>query len=379
MYCTGVLEVGSGKSVFAAQKLILRVIAGMHTNTVQKFMCLRKTAPAARKSVYALLEDILKQWNIYPIVIPNKVEMSFMFPNGSIIMCGGLDDPDKLKSIHGITGFWLEEPNELRKEDFTQVNLRLRGLTNTYKQIILSFNPVSRLLWLYQHFFDKKVDSSIILHTTYKDNRFIDNEYKKMLEALKEEDRTTYEVYALGLWGSLDNLVYPTNWKEVNKFPTPERTIYGCDFGFNAPTSIVEIGLRGDGTYIKERLYKPKMTNNDLIRWMKNNIANAGHIYCDSAEPARIQEMRREGINAIPADKSVKDGIDFVRRQKLFITSDSINILKEIQTYKYKEDKTGLVLEEPVKAFDHAMDAIRYGLYTHLGNKMDYTFITSGD
>ena len=89
--------------------------------------------------------------------------------------------------------------------------------------------------------------------------------------------------------------------------------------------------------------------------------------------------MRNSNINAHPADKSVKDGIDFVKRQNLYVTSNSINTLKEIQTYKYKEDRMGNVLDEPIKAFDHALDAVRYALYTHLGNKMDLTFITSGE
>ncbi len=369
---------GSGKSYFVAQKLILRVLIGMKTGTTHKFLCLRKTAPAARKSVYALLEDILKKWNVYPLIRTNKVEMSFTFPNDSVIMCSGLDDPEKLKSIHGITGVWLEEPNELRKEDFTQANLRLRGLTSTYKQIILTFNPISRLLWLYNHFFDYEQEDTTILQTTYRDNIFIDAPYKKYLESLKDQDKTTYQIYALGQWGFLDNLIY-SNWEETDEFPTPERTIYGCDFGFNAPTTIVELGLRKEGVYTREILYKSGMTNSDLISWIKSNIPNAGHIYCDSAEPARIAEMRREDINARSSDKSVKDGLDFVKRQKLFIDSSSINIIKEIQTYKYKEDKTGLVLDEPVKAFDHTMDAIRYALYTHLGKKLDLTFITSGD
>ena len=89
-------------------------------------------------------------------------------------------------------------------------------------------------------------------------------------------------------------------------------------------------------------------------------------MYCDAAEPNRIEELRRAGFNARPADKDVKKGIDTIRQQALFITQASLNLTKEIRGYKYDSDKDGKLLEFPVKENDHAVDAMRYAAYTHL-------------
>jgi len=59
-----------------------------------------------------------------------------------------------------------------------------------------------------------------------------------------------------------------------------------------------------------------------------------------------------------------------VKRYKLHIHKDSVNLIKEFQGYKWKEDKNGNILDEPVKFNDHALDAVRYGIFTHLKDKL---------
>lgn len=195
---------GSGKSVSAAQKIIIRLLE----ESGHKFLVVRKVANTIRNSVFSLLRGTISDWNLSPLFKINKSDMDITCSNGNQIIFAGLDDVEKLKSIHGITGMWLEEASEMTQEDFQQLDLRLRGFTPNYKQIIVSFNPISITHWLKDVFFDKHKQNSTVIHTTYLDNMFIDDEYKRTLEALKEQDPYYYMVYALGEWGIVGNTVF---------------------------------------------------------------------------------------------------------------------------------------------------------------------------
>jgi len=361
---------GSGKSKFAAQKILLRILVGMKEGKKHKFLALRKTQPSCRKSVFAEFKKLISEWNLSELVNINKSEMYFEFINGSEILTGGCDDAEKLKSIEGITSVWLEECTELSLADFRQVDLRLRGHTQSYKQIILTFNPISKLLWLYNEFFINEKENAIVHHSTYKDNKFLDTAYIKMLQDLEKQDPRYHQIYALGEWGELKGVIY-SNYKITNVIPKFSEVIYALDFGFNDPSTLLRIGYHDNSFYLKELLYHRGLTNSDLIEQLKNKIPKKVRreriIYADAAEPARIEEICRAGFICKPADKSVKDGIDFCRRNRLYIDSESTNLIKEIQSYKYKEDKEGNSLEEPLKFNDHTCDAFRYGMYTHFG------------
>lgn len=354
---------GSGKSHFAAQKYIIRVIAGFKTGHKHKILALRKTQPAVRKSVFALFQHYITEWGLKDFCKINKQEMIIYWQNDSQFICGGLDDPEKIKSIEGITGAWLEEATEFTPDDFKQIDLRIRGHSDSYKQIVLSFNPISKLSWIYKKFFIKKPDNCEILQTTYKDNRFLDEPYRQMLEGLKNEDETYYQIYALGEWGVLQNIIY-NNWNIVDDMPdNPDITGYGVDFGYNNPSTILEISLKDKEVYINELLYESKLTNTDLIGRMETLCNKNLEIVADSAEPDRIKEISNAGFTIIKARKgknSVKDGIDILKRTKIHITASSVNVKKELEGYKYKKDKDGNVLDEPVKFNDHAMDGMRY-------------------
>jgi len=285
--------------------------------------------------------------------------------HNSILFCG-LDDVEKLKSISGITGIWVEETTEISEEDFNQLNLRLRGQTKYPKQITMTFNPVSALHWLKKRFFDSTKHEAFTLKTTYEDNKFIDDEYKKVLEDLKSQDEIYYQIYARGEWGLLSNLIY-TDWEVTAELPKSfERIFWGLDFGYNNPSALVKVGIYDQQIYILDEFYKTGLTNSELTSILEKKVQKHEDIYADSAEPARIEEIRRKGLNIYPAIKSVKDGIDLVKRHKLHISGECTNFIKEIQAYKYKKDKDGNVLDEPVKFLDHAMDAVRYALYTGL-------------
>jgi phage terminase large subunit len=355
---------GSGKSHFVAQKLLVRIIMSMKRGYKEKFLVLRKTQPALRKSVFALLNNYIDRWELRSIADVNKTDMTFTFEGGSEIICGGLDDPEKLKSIEGVTSVWIEEPTEINRGDFIQVDLRLRGDTPSYKQIILSFNPISRVLWLHGYFFENQPESTSIIHSTYRDNRFIDAEYIRVLEGLKSQDETYYN---MGQWGILQGLIF-TNWV-VEEIPTEDRyysnVLNGLDFGFNHPSALVRVGVKDDELFIFDEIYERGLTNNQLIQMVKSTVLSDQVITSDCAEPARIEEFKQAGVQIKPSIKgagSVKDGIDWVKRRKIHIHPQCVNTIREIGSYKYKEDKNGNVFDEPVAFMDDAMAALRYAV-----------------
>jgi phage terminase large subunit len=192
---------GSGKSIAAIQKIILRTT----TERNHRILCIRKVATTIRNSIYQLLIDKLLEYDIYSEFTINKSEMRFTHtPTGNEILCAGMDDAEKIKSIAGITSVWCEEATELDELDFNQLELRVRGETSNYKQFIITFNPISEQHWLKRRFFDAPDDDTYVLHTTYKDNAFLDADYIKHLTERVKANPNLHKVYVLGEWGKVD-------------------------------------------------------------------------------------------------------------------------------------------------------------------------------
>ena len=205
------------------------------------------------------------------------------------------------------------------------------------------------------------------IQSTYLDNPFLAQSIVSEIKRLKDEDDNYWKIYGLGERGQTKSVIYD-NWVLLDDFPENQvdEIIYGVDFGFNKPSSLIKIGVKDEkNIFIEELLYERFLTNSDFIERLKTLILDKNKlIKADSAEPDRIEEIKRAGFYIEPARKgknSVKDGIDTVKRKKLHIIKNSTNLIKEIRSYKWKEDKaTGKILDEPVKFNDHAMDAIRY-------------------
>jgi len=382
---------GSGKSVFMAQKKLFLNMRDKGRNT----LVVRKVGKTNRYSTFALFTQIISDWNLYPIFNINKTDMTITNKyNKNQIRFGGLDDVEKLKSItfeNGIlTDIWIEESSEANVNDFRVLDTRLRGF-NKYNipfQINLTFNPVSQLSWLKSQFFDntnqefrKKVS---ILKTTYKDNKFIDDEYGEMLEALKDEDYNFYRVYCLAEWGTFANVIL-TNW-EVKDLPLDniwrdyDYLVYGLDFGFNHPSAMILVGIKDGDVYILDELYVRRLTNMELIQKAEKFVVDRNiPIVADSAEPDRIREFRSNGFLTIRAAEkgknSVQSGIDYLRSRKIYINTKCVNALKEIQNWQYKTDKEGNVTEEPVPFQDDAIAAIRYATEQFWGSKTGLGFV----
>lgn len=388
---------GSGKSHFIAQKYLVRIIIGIKKKIAHKILVLRKTQPAARKSVFALFRYYNALWGLDSVCNTNKSDMTLNYDGGSEILFGGFDDPEKIKSIEGLTSIWAEEATEFSRSDFRQMDLRIRGNLPTYPQICISFNPIE-CEWLQKEFFEYgpdtkdiskkaerykrfektiKVGSKIIklngtmLLTTYKDNKFLDEQYKAVLEGLKEQDESYYQIYTLGLWGRPKGIIYieGKNWDIVApEMPKQyDDVIWGLDFGYSGnPAALVEIRLSGNETYEREHIYETGLTNPALIKRLKQIITNRNQmLVADSAEPKSIQEIRNAGFNIHPSNKgpdSVRHGINTVKTMRTHILSDSPNLIKEKRIYKWKMDKDENPLPEPVKFKDHLIDAERYAI-----------------
>lgn len=368
---------GAGKSWAVAQKLILKCLK----YPARRVVVIRKYGPSLRRTCFEMVRAILRDAALLELVKVNLTDMSIRFPNDSemlfmsIVDSGTGGDPaGRIKSLTDITDMWFEEPTELSYREWQQASLRCRGqeLKEGYRQRVYSFNPIDKNHWLHTHFFDGNRGER--LKFTYADNGFIEAEYVNELKALKETDEVQYRVYALGEWGVLGNQIY-TRY-EVHEFELEQDAIdhvfCGVDFGFESPSCWVFMGARERELFVRAEVYERKLTNAGLIEAIQARAAELGlnlgriPIYADSAEPARIAEMAAEGFLVYEADKKVADGIAKCKGFKIVIHPDCTNTIKEIAGYKWREDRQGNIVDgTPAKFNDHAMDAMRYGVYTY--------------
>ena len=359
---------GSGKSWFVCEKLLVRAMR----EPGHKILVCRKVARTLRRSVFQLFRTYISNWGIGSLFKVNHSNMEIRCINGSVIYFTGIDDPEKLKSIEGITSIWVEEASEIYLKDFEELDRRLRGNFPYYKQIILTYNPIVDTNWTFDRFFVKpKEDEAYkaglsILKTTYRDNRFIDEGYKAILERYTGNARL---VYTEGEYGKLENAVY-TNWNMVDSFPLTTKAIYGLDFGFVMPQALVRVYLK-DGTdlYVEEKGYATRQDTPELIKELKRLKIQRKLIIADNEDPSAINQIGNAGFDIIPCKKgqgSVEEGIKLIQGLKIHIVKGSTNIVKEILSYQRMKDKnTDKPLEQVDKSNDHLLDAIRYVVFTY--------------
>lgn len=317
----------------------------------------RKTLPALKGSAYRDFLEIINNEGWYSEVFHNKSEMTYLL-HGNLVEFISVDQPQKIRGRKRNIVF-INEANELTWEDFFQLNIR------TTDKIIIDFNPSDEFHWIYDKLIPR--DDADFFQTTYKDNPFLPKELIEEIERLREADDNYWQVYGLGNRGASKEVIY-THWKPCKELPGKGEVWYGLDFGFNNPSALVKIESYEGAIYAEEKLYQSKLTTNDLAESFRDlGVGKTDEIFCDNAEPKTIEELRRSGFNAKPCDKKeVKEGIRKIKSLPLYVTDSSSNLLKEIKSYKWKVDKDGTVLDEPVKFNDHAMDAMRYAVFTKM-------------
>lgn len=358
---------GSGKSVFIGQKLITKAC-----KSVRKMLVIRKVGTTLKDSVFSLIVEQLKKWKLYEHCNINLTTYTITLPNGSVFLFKGLDDSEKIKSITDITDIWVEEGTECTKDDFDQLDLRLRALVDDL-QLFISFNPVSKANWVYSKWFDPAAkydtESTMILKTTYKDNRFLPAAYIKALEEKMYTNPLYYKIYALGEFAVAEGLVI-TNWKVQDFNPLELAALLdhrtGMDLGFTDPSAVIDSLYDKDNKtiYVFNEFYKRGCQLSELANAIMDMGLRKSKIMVDSAEPRSREYFRSKGINATPCIKgadSVKAGLMFLQDHLIVVHPKCTNFQTELENFSYiKSKKTGEWTDDTTHEWSHAIDALRY-------------------
>ena len=369
---------GSGKSVDTAQNYILRLMQDKGRNLV----AMRKSDITNRDSTFAELTGAIYRMfgdkaELYWQINKSPLKLTCKANGNQIIFRGMNDDKqrEKLKSItfaNGkLTDVWLEEATEFTQADLEIIDDRLRGQLpeGQFYQIRLTFNPVSKTHWIKKVFFDIADPNVLTHHSTYLNNRFVDEAYKARMERRKQVDPEGYMIYGLGEWGEVGGLIL-SNYIIEDFDTSPSRFDYmvnAQDFGFNHANCIGEVGFKDGELYLCKELYVFEKDTAEIIQLANNKGFSKGlTMWCDSAEPDRIKMWRKAGFKAMPVKKepnSVKAQIDHLKQHKIHIHPSCINTITEIQQWKWRKDeKTGEYLDEPVPFQDDAMAMLRYSI-----------------
>jgi phage terminase large subunit len=362
---------GSGKSYFSFQRAVIRAL-----QDVRKYVVIRKSATDLRRSCWEDLERTLKQFKIYQMCKVNQTNMTIDLPNGSQFLLMGLDNFEKVKSIPGITDCIIEEASEVTFDDFSQLKMRLRGNGQLRNQMVLMTNPISKVNWVYKHFFEEgcKEDNCIIHQSTYHDNRFINQTTIDALESYKRTNPYFYRVYCLGEFGSLSKQIFGNYRKQDLDLDRLRKEglehLVGMDFGFvNDATTIIESLLdeKNKKIYVVREFYQTGLLNDEIANQLKLMGLSKATIIADSAEQKSIEEIRRKGISRIrPSVKgqgSIIQGIQELQQYELVVDPSCTYLLEELENYSWKKDKaTGEYINEPIDEFNHCIDALRYSL-----------------
>lgn len=319
----------------------------------------RKTFPALRGTAYRDFFEILEREGIYDIEAHNKSDATYLL-YGNIVEFISVDQPQKVRGRKRDV-LYVNEANEITLEDWRQLLLRTTG------RAIIDYNPSDEFHWIYDEVITR--EDADFFQTTYRDNPFLSPETIAEIERLQKADANYWRVYGLGERGASQARIF-THYAETEKL-SGKLVAYGLDFGYtNDPSAVVKLAIDGDALYVQEILYRSGMSNKELAEFLKAEGVGKEIVIADSAEPKSIDEIHRYGINVHPAKKgadSIRAGIQFLKSRELYVTKDSVNLIKELRNYKFKEDKNGRIINEPVDAFNHAIDALRYAAsHTHL-------------
>lgn len=358
---------GSGKSHFITQKIIIKAL-----REKRRVMICRRYGTTMRNSVFKLFKDVIESFKITHLTRIKESDMSITLPNGSEIIFVGLDNEEKLLSIAGITDIFIEEVYEVPKEIVDQLNLRMRGKAPN-QQIYMAFNPISAKHWLYDFCEGAtRPESSIYSQSTFRDNPFLPDEYVKALEDMYRTNPNKARVFCDGNWGAdVEGLVYKNHILsdfDINELIKQGLEVrVGIDWGFVDPTTVVVslFDKPKKEIYIIGEFYKRGATLEEIRDGIVQLGISKQKMYCDGAEPDKVDYLRRNGFNAVSAKKgagSVKAGISFLQDMKIICHESCVNVAAELENYVYlKDKKTGQYIEDSYDHdFSHTMDALRY-------------------
>lgn len=290
----------------------------------------------------------------------NKTDRIFEFNSGSIMEFKSYQTAQDAKSGKR-DYFFMNEANGMTHEIFTELHLRTRVRT------FVDYNPNAEF-WVHEKYKDKPGVKMYI--SDHRHNPFLHQKVRDKIEALKDIDLELWRVYARGKTGKIEGLIY-RNWSYCESIPAEAQLIAnGLDFGFtNDPTAGIAVYKQNGELWLDELLYQTGLTNDKIAEELRGK---PGVFICDSSEPKSIQELRNYSTYVEPAKKgpdSVKNSIDILKRYRMNVTRRSTNLVKELNSYKWRIDKqTGKTINEPVDFMNHLMDALRYVALNRLNN-----------
>jgi len=325
-----------------------------------------ESIPHLRRGALKDFLKIMMALNRYKDDQFNKSTLKYTFANGSYIEFFSADQPDKLRGARRNI-LYVNECNNIEFDAYYQMAIRTSG------DVWLDYNPASTF-WVDKEILTQPNVDFITL--TYLDNEALSDTIVKEIETAKTKALTStywanwWQVYGLGQTGSLEGVCI-TDWKEID-LPKDARVLcYGMDFGYtNDPTSLVTMYKYNDAYIFDEVIYKKGLLNSEISNLLKANSVE-DIIYADSAEPKSIAELNSYGHNVLPVSKgkdSIVYGLNLINQNKIYVTSRSKNLINELRNYIWLTDKSGVKMNKPIDAYNHAIDAMRYAIMSQLEN-----------
>lgn len=327
-----------------------------------RIACFREFQNSIADSSHQLLADLIKQYELTDFEVTKNAIINKI--NGSDFLFKGLYlNEQSVKSTEGIDIAWVEEAQ-------TVSNNSIEVLTPTVRkpgsQIIYTYNrlleddPVHKRLVL------EGRPNTLIINVNYDialKYGWMPEEIRLEMEDDKERRPGLYKHKWLGEPSSSERKIY-RDWAIIDSIPHEARLErYGLDYGYSIdPTAIVAIYYYNGGYILDEITYQKGLSNKQIADILLNQPSSL--VIADSAEPKSNDEIVSYGVNLIPCVKgkdSVRQGIQFVQRQRISVTRRSTNIVREYTNYLWKVDREEKILNEPEHTYSHSMDAIRYG------------------
>jgi phage terminase large subunit len=336
-----------------------------------KITVVAETVPAVKEGAVTIFKDVMEDTARWIQERWNASDREYTFANGSKIQFKSFDTIGKAKAAGKRDILFLNEANHIPFAIADALMIRS-------KETWIDFNPDNEF-WVHKEVLHEPNSEFLLLN--YHDNEACPKEtIEDLLIKQKKAQTSAYwanwcRVYIDGEIGSLQGVIF-TNWRVIDTIPVEATLIgYGLDFGYsNDPTAIVEIYKYNDKRIINELCYQKGLSNRDISKF----ITTPHTVYCDSAEPKSIAELRAYGIRAeavIKGTDSINFGIQIMQEQDYLVTSKSVNVISELRKYAWDTDrKTGSNLNKPIDMFNHSIDAIRYHEMMSLGkpNKGKY-------
>lgn len=335
----------SGKTYGIQDLLIGTAYATTHSISVCSI-----SLPHLKKGAERDWRELMENKGDYSPLQHNMTDHTYQYPLGSYIEFFSVDDAKRVRGP-GRDILHINEANLISLETWRQLSVR------TKKYIILDYNPADEFHFIYDEILPR--NDCKFIQTTYLDNPFLSREQKFEIERLRDIDPNFWKIYGLGERGTAQETIY-SKFQLCDFVPEHLDYCFGLDFGFTHPNALVKVAYDDGKIYLEQMIYEKGLTATELTDMVKPIVRNK-MVYCDGARPEIIEELQRAGVSAYSADKTVKEGIDFLRSNLIFVHRESIEIQKEMRSYKWKKKPNGQTVDEPVKAFDDLMDAARYG------------------